>query len=89
VGAWKIALYFPGWKHAGQKLAEVWKLRERELPAPIRMCDALSRKLVAGTPISYMNGSRSILQQFRPRMFLSHLKVYSLMRNTNHGRPMT
>jgi transposase len=43
VGAWRIALYFTGWKHAGENLAEVLKRRVRELPAPIQMCDALSR----------------------------------------------
>ena len=43
VGAWTIALYFTGWKHAGENLAEVLKQRVRELPAPIQMSDALSR----------------------------------------------
>ena len=37
VGAWTIALYFTGWKHAGENLAEVLKQRVRELPAPIQM----------------------------------------------------
>jgi hypothetical protein len=43
VGAWRIALFFTGWKHAGENIAEVLKRRARELPAPIQMCDALSR----------------------------------------------
>jgi transposase len=43
VGAWSIALFFTGWKHAGENIAEVLKQRARELPAPIQMCDALSR----------------------------------------------
>src|SRR5712691_9017360 len=43
VGAWTIALFFTGWKHAGENLAEVLKQRARQLPAPIQMCDALSR----------------------------------------------
>ena len=43
VGAWRIALYFTGRKHAGENLADVFKRRVRELPAPIQMCDALSR----------------------------------------------
>ena len=45
VGAWTIALYFTGCKHAGENLAEVLKQRARELPAPIQMCDALSRNM--------------------------------------------
>jgi transposase len=43
LGAWKIALYFTGPKHAGENIAEVLKRRARELPPPIQMCDALSR----------------------------------------------
>jgi transposase len=42
-GEWKIALYFTGWKHAGENLADVLKQRATELKAPIQMCDALSR----------------------------------------------
>jgi len=38
VGAWKIALYFTGWKHAGENIGEVLKQRAGELPAPIQMC---------------------------------------------------
>jgi transposase len=42
-GGWKIALYFTGWKHAGENHADVLKQRAAELEAPIQMCDALSR----------------------------------------------
>ena len=31
VGAWRIALYFTGWKHAGENLADVLRRRAREL----------------------------------------------------------
>jgi transposase len=50
-GGWKIALYFTGWKHAGENLADVLKQRAVALEAPIQMCDALSRnspKLIPG-----------------------------------------
>jgi len=43
VGAWRIALFFTGAKHAGENIAEVLKRRAGELPPPIQMCDALSR----------------------------------------------
>jgi transposase len=43
MGAWTIALYFTGWKHAGENLGAVLQRRARELPVPIQMCDALSR----------------------------------------------
>ena len=38
-----VALYFTGWKHAGENLADVLSRREASLPPPIQMCDALSR----------------------------------------------
>jgi transposase len=38
MGAWTIALFFTGWRHAGENLAEVLKQRARELPPPIQMC---------------------------------------------------
>jgi len=40
---WRIALYFSGWKHAGENLADVLKRRAAEMGSPIQMCDALSR----------------------------------------------
>jgi transposase len=40
---WRIALYFTGWKHAGENLADVLKQREPNAASPIQMCDALSR----------------------------------------------
>jgi transposase len=42
-GGWKIALFFSGWKHAGENLADVLKHRVAGLAPPIQMCDALSR----------------------------------------------
>ena len=42
-GGRKIALYFTGWKHAGENLADVLRWRAAELDVPIQMCDALSR----------------------------------------------
>jgi len=43
LGEWTIALYFTGWKHAGENLADVLRLRAGEAETPIQMCDALSR----------------------------------------------
>jgi transposase len=48
VGAWRIALFFTGPKHAGENIADVLKQRARELPTPIQMCDALSRNTPKG-----------------------------------------
>src|SRR5580698_2153351 len=42
-GGWKIALYFSGWKHAGENLADVLKQRDPGMAPPIQMCDALAR----------------------------------------------
>jgi hypothetical protein len=43
VGARLIALFFSGWRHAGENLAEVLKRRSPGRPPLIQMCDALSR----------------------------------------------
>jgi len=51
VGAWTIALFFTGWKHAGENIAEVLKQRASGLPAPIQMCDALSRNTPKGVGV--------------------------------------
>jgi transposase len=40
-----VALYFTGWQHAGENLAEVLRQRDAERAPPIQMCDALSRNL--------------------------------------------
>jgi transposase len=54
---WRIALYFTGWKHAGENLADVLKQRAAELDAPIQMCDALSRNApkLAGVQVLLSN----------------------------------
>lgn len=41
----RIALFFTGRKHAGENLTDVLQRRASELPAPVQMCDALSRNL--------------------------------------------
>jgi transposase len=55
VGLHKIALFFTGWKHAGENLASVLKQRARELSPPVQMCDALARN----TP--KLDGVRTLL----------------------------
>lgn len=66
VGAWTIALFFTGWKHAGENIADVLKQRARELPAPIQMCDALSRNTPKGVETLIANclahGRRQIVE---------------------------
>ena len=39
----KIGLFFTGRNHAGENMSEVLRQREKDLEAPIQMCDALSR----------------------------------------------
>ena len=66
VGAWTIALFFTGWKHAGENIAEVLKQRAHGLPAPIQMCDALSRNTPKGVETLIANclahGRRQIVE---------------------------
>jgi hypothetical protein len=44
-GEHRIALFFTGWRHAGENLTEVLRHRDPQLPPPIQMCDALSRNV--------------------------------------------
>jgi transposase len=68
VGVSKIALFFTGSKHAGENIAHVLKQRAEELPAPIQMCDALSRNMpkLAGVKILLVHclshGRRQIVE---------------------------
>jgi transposase len=50
-----IALFFTGHKHAGENLQDLLDLRDRCLPAPIQMCDALSRNEPGETPTVLAN----------------------------------
>jgi hypothetical protein len=54
----RIALFFTGRQHAGENLADVLKRRAPGLPAPVQMCDALSRnapKLSEGAELLVAN----------------------------------
>ena len=42
---YQIALFFTGVRHAGENLAAVLARRNTDLPAPIQMCDGLSRNI--------------------------------------------
>ena len=45
VGTHRVALYFTGWRHAGENLAQLLEQRAAGLEPPIQMCDALSRNM--------------------------------------------
>ena len=76
VGVWRIALYFTGWKHAGENLGEVLKQRARELAPPIQMCDALSRN----TP--KLEGVQTLLANC-----LAHYLDYGIIQSECEGCP--
>lgn len=44
----RIALFFTGRQHAGENIADVLRARAATRPAPILMCDALSRNVPKG-----------------------------------------
>jgi len=66
VGTWTIALFFTGSKHAGENIAELLKQRAHGLPAPIQMCDALSRNTPKGVQTLMANclahGRRQVVE---------------------------
>lgn len=42
VGQWEVALYYTGWRHAGENLQRLLELRPEALLAPIQMADGLA-----------------------------------------------
>lgn len=42
-GGQRVALFFTGWRHAGENLGRLLAQRAKDLSPPIQMCDALSR----------------------------------------------
>ena len=42
-----VALFFTGWRHAGENLTALLRQRDKALAPPIQMCDALSRNTSA------------------------------------------
>ncbi|WP_321491775.1 hypothetical protein [uncultured Desulfobacter sp.] len=38
----KIALFYTGRNHAGENIARLYGIRDKDCPPPIQMCDALS-----------------------------------------------
>ncbi|MBN2497029.1 MAG: IS66 family transposase [Deltaproteobacteria bacterium] len=42
-GGQRVALFFTGWRHAGENLERLLAQRMRDLSPPIQMCDALAR----------------------------------------------
>jgi transposase len=66
VGPWTIALFFTGRQHAGENIAEVLRQRAHGLPAPIQMCDALSRNTPKGVETLVANclahGRRQVVE---------------------------
>src|SRR5690606_17782235 len=38
----RVALFFTGWRHAGENLSRLLAQRARDLSPPIQMCDGLS-----------------------------------------------
>jgi transposase len=51
----RIALFFSGPQHAGENLKDVLAQRAADRPAPIQMCDALSRNLPGKLPTILAN----------------------------------
>ena len=59
-----IALFHSGVKHAGENMAELLKKRDPTLPAPILMCDALSRNLPENFKVILANCNAHARRQF-------------------------
>ncbi len=63
-GRHMIALFHSGVKHAGENLEALLKERDPNLPAPILMCDALSRNLPKSFQVILANCNSHARRQF-------------------------
>ena len=63
-GPHTVVLFFTGWKHAGENLAQVLRHRSPELEPPMQMCDALSRNLPKGVATLEANCNSHARREF-------------------------
>lgn len=61
-----VALYFSGWKHAGENLGDILNLRDPDLPPPIQMCDPLSRNWSHEFEVQLANCLAHLRREFIP-----------------------
>ena len=81
-GEQKIALFFTGPQHAGENLADVLAHRDAQLPAPIQMCDALSRNLPKNLQVSIAHclaHARRLVVDVAPRFPDACARVLTLL----------
>jgi hypothetical protein len=80
----KIALFFTGWRHAGENLSEVLRKRAAGLSPPIQMCDALSRNLPAKLEVILSNCLSHARRKFveaAPRFPTECIRVLEALRD--------
>src|SRR5208337_4222783 len=70
----QIALFFTGVRHAGENLAAVLARRSADLPAPIQMCDGLSRNV----PSEFDTVLASCLAQYPESGFIRPMNMIRL-----------
>ncbi|MGA8163969.1 MAG: IS66 family transposase [Waddliaceae bacterium] len=89
----KVALFFTGWKHAGENLDELLEKRSEDLPPPIQECDALSRNIPKNHETKLANCIAHLRRKFYelvdvwPKEVAKIIGEFSLLFANEHAAP--
>lgn len=89
----QIALFFTGWKHAGENLDDLLDERPPGLPLPIQQCDALSRNVPKNQETKLSNCLAHLRRRFYelvnvwPKEVLKIIGEFSRVFTNDHEAP--
>ncbi|MGA8164440.1 MAG: IS66 family transposase [Waddliaceae bacterium] len=89
----KAALFFTGWKHAGENLDELLEKRSEDLSPPIQECDALSRNVPKNHETKLANCIAHLRRKFYelvdvwPKEVVKIIGEFSLLFANEHEAP--
>jgi len=89
----QIALFFTGWKHAGENLDDLLEERSQDLPPPIQQCDALSRNVPKNQETNLSNCLAHLRRKFYelvdvwPKEVLKIIGEFACIFTNDHEAP--
>lgn len=89
----QIALFFTGWKHAGENLDDLLEERPQDFPPPIQQCDALSRNVPKNQETNLSNCLAHLRRKFYelvdiwPKEVLKIIGEFACIFTNDHEAP--
>ncbi len=89
----KIALFFTGWRHAGENLDDLLGKRPSDLPNPIQQCDALSHNVPENQKTHLSNCLAHLRRKFYelvdvwPKEVLKIISLFASVFTNDHEAP--